>query len=229
MPVQVYSADFRVKDGEVMSSTDLRDNFQGIQDAANALDWTNVEDGSLDQFHMKIGEPTKGVLGRLEKLSGATNPVGHGAWTTLVTHTPEVRVGSAVYAIANVTFDRLNSAGTARVTINPTVNFAPPSIFDTKIRIQGPHTSREHEHAHAPAVYGQASIVHAYQVTAQMVAMGGANHVVTFDVATGGPVHPYSMGMINVFDIYGTPFSTLDGYERKVGVVGNFVVFVIDR
>jgi len=231
MPIQVYSADLRVKDGEVMSSSDVKDNFQNVQDAANSLDWMNVEDGSLDQFHLKIGEPLKGVRGRFRK--NGQPPGGYQSWHTLVGINPEVQEGSAVYAFGNVTFDRLNSVGTARENLLPSPSDQRPDTLKTEIRISAPYTERTHYHAYCPAVYGQAGIVHAYRVTSQMLqnpAAGGAAHSVNFDIKCVGGPHPYAAGLTHAALIFGThyPGEFYDD-QVKMGVMANFVVFVIDR
>ena len=43
MPVLTYTADFREKDGEIISSTDFVSNIKDIESVANNLDWMNVE------------------------------------------------------------------------------------------------------------------------------------------------------------------------------------------
>ena len=234
MPIQVYSGDFREKDGEAMSSSDIKANFQGIQDAANSLDWMNVDDGSLDQFHVKIGEPLKGAGGRFAK--GGTVVGGYQSWTTLVSVFPKVQEGSAVYAFGNVTFDRLNTVGTVRANKHPTASDQRPSSLKTEIRISAPYTERVHPHAHCPAVYGQAGLVHAYRVTSQMLsnpAAGGAQHNITFDLKCVGGPHPYAAGMTDAANLFaGSGYDYYQSYwdeQERMGVMANFVVFVIDR
>lgn len=230
MPIQVYSADFRVKDGEAMSSSDVKSNFQDIQDMANSLDWMNIEDGSLDQFHMKIGEPIKAVRGLFSKKGAVAG--GYQSWHTLASVNPEVQVGSAVYAFANVTFDRLNSVGTVRDTLLPDAGDQQPGTLKTEIKISAPYTERVHYNAYCPAVYGQAGLVHAYRVTSQMLANpagGGAAHHVNLELRCVGGPHPYAAGLTEASNLFGTSYQSYWDEQEKMGVMANFVVFVIDR
>jgi len=230
MPVQVYSADFRMKDGEIMRSSDLKDNFQDIQDTANSLDWMNIEDGSLDQFHVKIGEPLKVVGGNFVKKRAVAG--GFQNWYPLVSVNPQVQVGSAVYAFASVTFDRLNAVGTVRDTILPDVGDRQPADLKTSIRISAPYTMRTHHNAYCPAVYGQAGIVHAYRVTSQMLANpagAGAPHQIDFSMRCSGGPHPFAQALNEASMFFPVSYQSYWDDQEKMGVMANFIVFVVDR
>jgi hypothetical protein len=172
MPVLTYTADFREKDGEVISRVDFLNNVQQIQNTANRLNWTNVDRQSLDSFHVARGEATKSVDGMHK---GRRN-FSSGTYVVLCECTYAVSPGCAVYAIGEVSwtgraaqyndnelFYNLGTAG----PVDPIGDIHSPSNIrlsaddanglgiGTKLRVN----------ASNPEVHGSAGLVWAYTPT----------------------------------------------------------------
>ena len=152
MSILTYTADFREKDGELLSAPDVVDNFNDIKDAANSLDWMNIEDGSLDAFHLRGGESTKSVEGIYRGL----RPVASGLVVEVAHVAFPVSVGAGVFAVCSLTY---NGAGAGGIDSNP----SEIELYATENPGVG-IGMRRHTKCDNPEVHGHAGIVYAYQV-----------------------------------------------------------------
>lgn len=150
MSILTYTADFREKDGELLSAPDVVDNFNDIKDAANSLDWMNIEDGSLDAFHLRGGESTKSVEGIYRGL----RPVYPSLQMIVASVSYPVSVGAGVFAVGSLTYNGAGAGGTDsnRSEIALAVFEVPGSGIG----------SRTHNNCDNPEVHGHAGIVYAY-------------------------------------------------------------------
>jgi hypothetical protein len=200
MPVLIYSADLREADGELMTATDVSDNFSDIESVANALDWMNIQGGSLDTYHMADGEPAKLALGRFD----TKRPVYQSTWTDVVSHSIPVSAGDGVFAVASVTYQGAYIGGkksnVGRIKISG--SYASPLGGSVPIG------ERKHTHMDNPEVHGHGGIVWAYQVTENTMPSAG-NHTVTLSVRL--------------------PAGSEISAGSAVPLLGNFTVFVIHR
>jgi hypothetical protein len=170
MSVFIYTSDFREKDGEVISSLDASKNIEDLRDAANALTWKNVEDGSLDTYHLALGERTKIAEGRHNPL-----PAVAGNYTTLVSSvTFPAAEGDGIFVVGNINYDGAMAGGNRsnRSTMTLSASSVSP---DGSVHGEG---SLEHTHVDNPEQHGQAGIVFAYQAKKG----GGEGHVHTVNL-----------------------------------------------
>jgi hypothetical protein len=205
MPVLIYTSDFREKDGEVLAAPDVVSNVEDLQDAANGLDWANVEDNSLDVYHTAPGEQPKVAAGQYRPFL----PVNSGQWAHVASVTAPVNVGDGVYAVGSVTYDGANMAGAAPGDPQFT------NMGSLRITVSTPSPGggvvssgqRQHDFMDNPAVHGQGGIVFAYQAN-QASAATSTDNIITLSVRIASGVLP------TTHDI---PFR------------GNLVVFVVHR
>lgn len=182
MSVFIYTADFREKDGEVLSSLDVSNNIEDIKSAANALTWKNIEDGSLDTYHLALGERTKIAEGRHDSLLTVA-----GSHTTVVSSvTFPASEGDGVFVVGNINYDGYRAGGNH--SNKSTMVLVATSVSpDGAVHGEG---SLEHTHVDNPEQHGQAGIVFAYQAKSG----GGEGHVHTvkllFRLAAGGAIWP---------------------------------------
>ena len=101
MPILIYTADFREKDGEVLTAADVSSNFSDLERAANRLDWENVQANSLDTYHTALGEQPKVADGRYQ----TKVPFHLEQWEDLASISIPASVGDGVYAVASVAYD----------------------------------------------------------------------------------------------------------------------------
>tara|TARA_R100001530_G_scaffold64487_1_gene46295 strand:- start:1566 stop:2165 length:600 start_codon:yes stop_codon:yes gene_type:complete len=155
MSVFIYTADFREKDGEVLSPLDTSSNIEDIKSAANALTWKNIEDDSLDTYHLALGERTKLAEGRHVSL-----PVVAGNHTTLVSSvTFPASEGDGVFVVGNINYDGALAGGNKP-------NRSTMTILASSISPDGATHSEgslQHTHVDNPEQHGQAGVVFAYQ------------------------------------------------------------------
>lgn len=211
MSILIYTADFREKDGEVLVAADVDSNFSDVELAANSLDWRNIRSGSLDTYHMAVGEAAKAAEGGMRK----HRPVNPG-WLDLASFSVEVGAGDGVYAVGSVSYDGTR-AGFQNPPSAPVVFAAGAASNPSTIKIHSSHQPaagagtpvghRLHSMADNPEVHGQAGIVFAYQVDENTVSIGGS-HVVSLAISLDSGL------------------AVASSHEH---VHGNFTVFVIHR
>ena len=205
MPVLIYTSDFREKDGEVLAAPDVVSNVEDLQDAANGLDWANVEGGSLDVYHTAPGEQPKIAAGQYRPFL----PVNSGQWAHVASVTAPVNVGDGVYAVGSVTYDGANMAGAnpgepqrsnlARLRISTSTPVVGGGVVTSGERV--------HDYMDNPAVHGQGGIVFAYQAETVSAATSTDN-IITLSVKIDSGSLPVT---------HDIPFR------------GNLVVFVVHR
>lgn len=201
MPVLTYTADFREKDGEIISSSDYLSNIQDIESVANNLDWMNVENRSLGNFHLYGGEPTKSAAG----LHGARRRFSSGNMVWICDVGYPVSPGCAVYAVAEISWLGSSVQWDGATPLNPIGDVHSPArlrlaaVDDTGAGIG----SRDHMNASNPEVHGSAGLVWAYQPTG--TAASGSNNLSLLVELEGGGLsdsdHPV-LGNLTVFVVH---------------------------
>lgn len=161
MPVLTYTADFREKDGEIISSTDFVSNIKDIESVANNLDWMNVENRSLSNFHISRGKATKSAGGSYIAKRGFSS----GSYTAMGILGYPVSPGCAVYAVAEVSWSNAAVQYDAAGPIDPIGDVHNPSgivlgaVDETGLSMG----TRMHTNASSPSVHGSAGLVWAYR------------------------------------------------------------------
>jgi hypothetical protein len=102
MAIYTYERDYRDLEGKVSSASNTKKNIESIQDEINGLSWDNIERNSLDQYHVKPGEPFKEIKGvyHNEKNPGAPN-----SFFSVAALRFEVDQLSGVYCVGTVSLD----------------------------------------------------------------------------------------------------------------------------
>lgn len=216
MPTLIYSADFREKDGEVMTASDVSDNFGDIELLANNLDWTNIQPGSLDTYHMENSTGAKGVHGQYSRKYHLYN-----TWVTMATIRVPVQVGDGIYAAASVTWPSREIADYLNYTnhwgkwrIRAAAEYPLGVVPNQLIGEYGPQDSSDP--ITSPEMSGQSGVVWAYQATAANVPESGF-HSITLEVKVEIPGPPLSL---TAYTISLNPLR---------GIMGNITVFAIRR
>ena len=209
MPVHIYTADFREKDGEVLVAEDVGSNLSDIESVANDLDWMNVQGNSLDVYHLAGGEQPKVAKGEYRPRS--TIP---GTWHEVAVVSVPVLPGDGIYAVGNVVYPGISAASQVHVNgggsgVHVAMSFLPGSqpkelrIAATTNAPGWAASAGEHRHLYMdnPEVHGQAGIVWAYQVTDLTSLPDGSEHRVSLQVRiTGGfpnmPLNPIRASLV---------------------------------
>jgi len=203
MSVFIYTSDFREKDGEVLSSLDISKNIEDMRDAANELTWKNIEDGSLDTYHLAEGKMTKYVGGHHVSLGPVV--VGGSAAIPLSSLSFPASSGDGVFIVGSVNYDGIKSGSSGS-------NRSKVTIAASSVSPSGASYSEgllKHTHVDNPEQYGQAGIVFAYQ------AKNGGEE---------GYVHTVSLSI----DFAGAILFP-SGHIEDTPLRGSLVVFVVHR
>ena len=97
-----YDHDYRDRAGTACDADSLRENLDSIAQASSSLGWRSIQPESLNQFHVKDGQP-------LKQMDGGTyinNPYEEpwsGTSKTVAVYRFRVRSGSGVYCVASAT------------------------------------------------------------------------------------------------------------------------------
>ena len=102
MAIYTYERDYRDLEGKASNASKTKKNIQSIEDEINDLSWDNIERNSLDQYHVKPGEPFKEIKGvyRNEKNPGSPN-----SFFSVAALRFEVDQLSGVYCVGTVSLD----------------------------------------------------------------------------------------------------------------------------
>tara|TARA_R110002012_G_scaffold145979_2_gene304306 strand:+ start:1528 stop:2127 length:600 start_codon:yes stop_codon:yes gene_type:complete len=103
-----FRKDLRDLSGSVTSAEDVKENLGDLEAASATMDWTNIDPGSLDQFHVTKGASFKQIVGKhyIERPG-----YGVGSWINgntevlLPTYKFKARPGSGVYVVVSATTD----------------------------------------------------------------------------------------------------------------------------